>query len=253
MDCDGIHLVAGFMVVANAAPRLGSDRGRWSFVCTLRCSHCQLATVSWICFGVRLPWVHGCRYAKRILASRWPHGNPLDRGDRRYWCHAVHGVAGVGVGAPSYNAAAHQSPAYVPHDPRLELWQEGVRMATAKPPTGHGFGTEGWRSGNSPRATRARRPRSFVHAHNTVINYAIQMGQSAQLWCWRFCGCIVGIQWPQIGLRYRHACLYLWCRWWPATLSATQPTISSCASLFLLFGALAGMYMGAARELAGDI
>ena len=156
--------------------------------------------------------------------------------------------------APSYNAAAHQSPAYVLHDPRLELWQEGVRMATAKPLTGHGFGTEGWRREFAARNAGASASRSFVHAHNTVINYAIQMGAIGAIVVLALFAAVLR---EFNGRKSASATAMLACTC-GAALVAGYFVRNLTDDFFLrqsvlLFGALAGMYMGAARELAGDI
>jgi O-antigen ligase len=156
--------------------------------------------------------------------------------------------------APSYQATAQQSPGYVLHDPRLDLWQEGARMVADKPLTGHGFGTEGWRKEFAERSTRLTGARGFDHAHNTVLNYAIQMGAIGGVLVLALFAAI----WREFNVRRTHSAAAMLACSCGAALVAGYFVRNLTDDFFLrqpilLFGALAGMYLGAARELpAGD-
>lgn len=131
----------------------------------------------WICYAVMvavgtLVWI-------RAEQSPAPQSRP--------W-RAIAGATGVVLAlvvmawyaavarAPSYAAPSSASPGYVLQDPRLWIWPAGLRMAADQPFAGYGFGTEHWKNEFVRRnGTEQTLPR-VNHAHNTVLNYTLQMG-----------------------------------------------------------------------------
>lgn len=155
--------------------------------------------------------------------------------------------------APSYLATAQQSPGYVLQDPRLDLWQTGLGMVAERPLAGHGFGTNAWRSEFAARIAGHAPSLSFNHAHNTMLNYGIQMGVPG--------GALVlalfAVMWREFNARRTRSATALLACSCGAALVAGFFVRNLTDDFFLrqpvlLFGALAGMYLGATRETAAD-
>ncbi len=78
--------------------------------------------------------------------------------------------------AALYPAAAADVTTFMLRDNRAIIWQEAIGLIAEKPIQGHGYALEAPRQALSARFTDPWFREVFKHAHNIVLNYAIQLG-----------------------------------------------------------------------------
>ena len=127
--------------------------------------------IVWICFAAML--LAGSLMLHRINGMRW-----------KRWLLAAAGFAMLGALAWASvhlraSSAAPNSPdsvAYVLDDPRSQLWKKAVQMISERPLSGYGYDLAAARHEFATRSYNPAWPSNYEHAHNTVLNYGLQIG-----------------------------------------------------------------------------
>ena len=168
-------IVAALLPVFWYAPR---TMRRWTRpVCV--CIAISIAVAAFFS-GNRIVWI--CFAAMLLTGSMMFHSSSGMRWKR--WLLTAAGIAMLGalawaslyLRAPTAAPNSHDSITYVLDDPRNQLWKVAVEMISERPLTGYGYDLSAARREFAARSRNPAWPTSFEHAHNTVLNYGLQIG-----------------------------------------------------------------------------
>lgn len=199
--------------------------------------------IIWICFAVML--LVGSAVTYRVARTSWKRRAMLACGVAML---SALGWVSLHLRAPEPALDANSSVAYLLDDPRSQLWKEAVRMISERPLGGHGYDLLASRQEFSLRSRGPAWPSGFEHAHNTVLNYGLQIG-------------VVGVLLVPILFASLLATFLYLPRWRPLTRLATCCGLALVTGFFvrnltddffirqslLLFAAVAGMLIGASK------
>lgn len=208
---------------------------------------CSGNRVIWTCFAAMVLTGFAILYRRRRHATNTRRGWLILAGSIS--ALAILGWSSVQLRGPSIEPRSLGSAAYMLQDPRNVLWEEAVRMIGEKPLSGYGFDLPRWHAEFARRTSAATAPSSFDHAHNALLNYALQMGiTGAILVAGLFVALLVGFLRQPRALpieRLAAAC---------GVVLVTGFFLRNLTDDFfmrqslLLFAAVAGMLAGAARR-----
>jgi O-antigen ligase len=140
---------------------------------------CSGNRVIWTCFAAMVLTGFAILYRRRRHATNTRRGWLMLAGSIS--ALAILGWSSVQLRGPSIEPRSLGSAAYMLQDPRNVLWEEAVRMIGEKPLSGYGFDLPRWHAEFAKRTGAATAPSSFDHAHNALLNYALQMGITGAL------------------------------------------------------------------------
>ena len=133
-----------------------------------------VSRVVWVCFAVMLlihggmGWRNGIPSARRTLAVMLALAGVAMMGALFY--------AAAATRANLYPDAAPGVSAFMWQDNRAVIWREAAALIAEKPILGHGYALEAPRQMLSSRFADPWFQTVFKHAHNMLLNYAIQLG-----------------------------------------------------------------------------
>lgn len=135
---------------------------------------CSGNRVIWTCFAAIVLTGFVMLYRPRRYSARGRHRWLVLAGSIS--ALAVLGWSSVQLRGPSIEPRSLGSVAYILQDPRNVLWKEAVLMIGEKPLSGYGFDLPRWHAEFAKRTSAATAPSGFDHAHNALLNYALQLG-----------------------------------------------------------------------------
>ncbi|MEI6737911.1 MAG: O-antigen ligase family protein [Pseudomonadota bacterium] len=157
-------------------PKVAQVIGVIALVAILLASWFTASRMVWVCFAAMLI-VYG---SLQMRSDQHQQRQPIWRGVAVVLVGLVAMAAlfyaSAAARANLYPGAAPDVAAFMWHDNRAIIWKEALGLITEKPLAGHGYSLEGSREALSSRFTDPWFRDVFKHAHNMLLNVAIQLG-----------------------------------------------------------------------------